>query len=40
MYQAAFSSYQLGYGTAISLILLLIGIIFSVGYIKLSKVDL
>jgi multiple sugar transport system permease protein len=40
MYQAAFSSYQLGYGTAISLILLLIGIIFSVGYIKVSKVDL
>ncbi|WP_430734194.1 carbohydrate ABC transporter permease [Fodinisporobacter ferrooxydans] len=40
MYQAAFSSYQLGYGTAISLILLLIGIIFSVGYIKISKVDL
>jgi multiple sugar transport system permease protein len=40
MYQAAFSSYQLGYGTAISLILLLIGIIFSVGYIKVSKVNL
>lgn len=40
MYQEAFSSYQLGYGTAISLILLLIGIIFSVGYIKVSKVNL
>ncbi len=40
MYQAAFSSYQLGYGTAISLILLLIGIVFSLGYIKVSKVNL
>ncbi|MDI9261169.1 carbohydrate ABC transporter permease [Alicyclobacillus sendaiensis] len=40
MYQQAFSFYQLGYGSAISLILLLIGIIASVFYIRLSKVEL
>lgn len=38
MYQQAFVSYQLGYGTAISLILLLIGIIFSLFYMKILKV--
>lgn len=40
MYQQAFSFYQLGYGSAISLILLLIGIIASLLYIRLLKVDL
>ena len=40
MYQQAFSFYQLGYGSAISLILLLIGIIASIIYIRLLKVDL
>ena len=40
MYQQAFSFYQLGYGSAISMILLLIGIIASIFYIRLLKVDL
>jgi len=40
MYQQAFSFYQLGYGSAISLILLLIGIIASIIYIRLLKVDI
>jgi len=38
MYKQAFVSYQLGYGTAISLFLLLIGAIASMIYIKLLKV--
>lgn len=38
MYQQAFVSYQLGYGTAISLVLLLIGVIFSLFYMKFLKV--
>ncbi len=37
MYKQAFVSYQLGYGTAISMILLVIGIIFSVAYTRLTK---
>jgi multiple sugar transport system permease protein len=37
MYKQAFVSYQLGYGTAISMILLVIGIIFSVIYTRLTK---
>ncbi len=37
MYKQAFVSYQLGYGTAISMILLVIGIIFSVVYTRLTK---
>ncbi|OPG16272.1 carbohydrate ABC transporter permease [Ferroacidibacillus organovorans] len=40
MYQQAFSFYQLGYGSAISLILLLMGIIASLLYIRLLNVDL
>lgn len=40
MYQQAFSFYQLGYGSAISLILLLLGILVSIVYIRLLKVDL
>jgi multiple sugar transport system permease protein len=40
MYHQAFNNYQLGYGTAISLILLLIGIIASLLYMKLLKVKL
>ncbi len=40
MYHQAFVNYQLGYGTAISLILLLIGIIASLLYMKLLKVKL
>ncbi|WP_425589769.1 carbohydrate ABC transporter permease [Fictibacillus fluitans] len=39
MYKQAFVNYQLGYGTAISLILLLIGITFSLLYIKFLKTD-
>ncbi|MGE7366692.1 carbohydrate ABC transporter permease [Desemzia incerta] len=38
MYQQAFVSYQLGYGTAISLIILTIGAIFSILYMKFLKV--
>jgi multiple sugar transport system permease protein len=37
MYKQAFVSYQLGYGTAISMILLVIGIILSVIYTRLMK---
>ena len=37
MYNQAFVSYQLGYGTAISLVLLLIGITFTLIYMKLLK---
>lgn len=40
MYQQAFVSYQLGYGTAISLILLLIGVACSLIYIKFLKVKI
>lgn len=40
MYHQAFVNYQLGYGTAISLVLLLIGIIASLLYMKLLKVKL
>lgn len=39
MYEQAFKNYQLGYGTAISLILLLIGIIFSLLYIRLLRTN-
>lgn len=35
MYKQAFNSYQLGYGTAISMIILLVGIICSIAYTKL-----
>ncbi|GLV14841.1 amino acid ABC transporter permease [Alicyclobacillus hesperidum] len=40
MYQQAFSDYQLGYGTAISLILLMIGIVASFVYLRMLKVKL
>ncbi|GMA57809.1 hypothetical protein GCM10025858_23120 [Alicyclobacillus sacchari] len=40
MYQQAFSDYQLGYGTAISLILLIIGIVASFVYLRMLKVKL
>lgn len=40
MYNQAFVKYQLGYGTAISLIMLLIGAVASIIYIKLLKVDI
>nr|WP_148361158.1 sugar ABC transporter permease [Bacillus timonensis] len=39
MYNQAFINYQLGYGTAISLIMLIIGIFASLIYIKLMKVE-
>lgn len=39
MYEQAFVNYQLGYGTAISLIILAIGIVFSLVYIKLLKTE-
>jgi multiple sugar transport system permease protein len=38
MYKQAFVSYQLGYGTAISLVLLLIGAAASLIYMKMLKV--
>lgn len=37
MYRQAFGSYQMGYGTAIALIMLIIGIVLSCIYMKLSK---
>jgi multiple sugar transport system permease protein len=39
MYQQSFKFYQLGYGTAMALVLLLIGAIFSLSYVKLIKLD-
>ncbi len=39
MYDQAFVNYQLGYGTAISLVLLLIGIALSLLYIRFLKTD-
>ena len=40
IYTQAFRFYQLGYGSAISLVLLLIGIIASLIYIRLLRVEL
>ncbi|HET7628230.1 MAG TPA: sugar ABC transporter permease [Bacillales bacterium] len=40
MYDQAFINYQLGYGTAISLVLLVIGIIASLLYVKFLKVEI
>ncbi|OXM82324.1 amino acid ABC transporter permease [Paenibacillus rigui] len=40
MYHQAFVNFQLGYGTAISLILLLIGMLISIAYIRLLKVKI
>jgi multiple sugar transport system permease protein len=40
MYHQAFVNFQLGYGTAISLILLIIGMIVSIAYIRLLKVKI
>lgn len=37
MYQQAFKSYQLGYGTAISMILLLLGAVLSIIYTRLER---
>ena len=37
MYIRAFKNYELGYGTAISMLILLIGVIFSLFYIRLQK---
>jgi multiple sugar transport system permease protein len=37
MYNQAFISFRLGYGTAISLVLLVVGIIFSLVYMKLLR---
>jgi len=37
MYIQAFKSFQLGYGTAISVVLLIIGIAFSVLYTRIAK---
>lgn len=39
MYNEAFVNYQLGYGTAISLVLLIVGIILSLLYIRILKTD-
>ncbi|WP_238916785.1 sugar ABC transporter permease [Clostridium sp. YIM B02555] len=40
MYNDAFGSFQIGYGTAISMILLTIGVILGVIYVKASKVKI
>ncbi|MGP4038612.1 carbohydrate ABC transporter permease [Gracilibacillus sp. D59] len=40
MYNQAFVNYQLGYGTAISLVLLLIGVVASLFYIRSMKVQM
>ena len=40
MYIRAFKNYELGYGTAISMIALLIGVIFSIAYVKLQGKDM
>jgi multiple sugar transport system permease protein len=39
MYQESFQFYNLGYGTAMALVLLLIGAIFSLIYVRLIKVE-
>ncbi|GLC79756.1 carbohydrate ABC transporter permease [Lacrimispora brassicae] len=39
MYQKAFSAYQIGYGMAIALLILVIGVIFSLVYTKLIKAN-
>jgi multiple sugar transport system permease protein len=38
MYKEAFGSFQIGYGTAISMIILVIGVVLSLFYVKVSKV--
>jgi multiple sugar transport system permease protein len=40
MFEQAFTNYQIGYGTAISLTILVIGSIASILYIKLLKVKI
>jgi multiple sugar transport system permease protein len=37
MYIRAFKNYELGYGTAISMLILLIGVIFSLFYVRMQK---
>ncbi|GAB3841316.1 carbohydrate ABC transporter permease [Dactylosporangium cerinum] len=39
MYQQSFKFYQLGYGTAMALVLLLIGALFSLVYLRLIKLE-
>jgi multiple sugar transport system permease protein len=39
MYQESFQFYKLGYGTAMALVLLVIGALFSLIYVKMIKVD-
>ena len=40
MYKQAFGSYQMGYGTAIALIMLVVGIILSLISVRLSNTSL
>lgn len=40
MYKQAFSSYQMGYGTAIALVVLLLGVVLSLGYMRFTKTTL
>ncbi|WP_298845361.1 carbohydrate ABC transporter permease [Clostridium sp.] len=40
MYKEAFGSFQIGYGTAIAMILLVIGVILSIFYVKSSKLKI
>ena len=37
MYQQAFASFQLAYGTAIAVVLLVVGAIFAVAYIRILR---
>ena len=39
MYIRAFKNYERGYGTAISMLILLIGVIFSIFYVKIQSKD-
>jgi multiple sugar transport system permease protein len=39
MYQQAFKFYNLGYGTAMALVLLVVGALFSLIYMRFVKVD-
>ncbi|NLU52836.1 MAG: sugar ABC transporter permease [Clostridiaceae bacterium] len=40
MYRQAFGSYQMGYGTAIAMVMLILGIVLSACYVKFSKIKL
>jgi multiple sugar transport system permease protein len=39
MYQQSFKFYQLGYGTAMALVLLVVGALFSAVYLRLIRLE-